>query len=111
MFCDQMRASIEAARTPARLESLARAIWQAWAVQAVSDDDAEHLAGLIHARETAARGEREPVGRVSRPTLDLPAQAAATGSCALRSDRAPPPARRLGADAAWARRALHDGRT
>src|SRR3954451_25222598 len=73
MFCDQMRASIEAARTPARLESLARAIWQAWAVQAVSDDDAEHLAGLIHARKTAARGEREPIGRApDRPSIFPP---------------------------------------
>src|SRR3954462_3305354 len=73
MFCDQMRASIEAARTPARLEDLARAIWQAWAAQAVSDDDAEHLAGLIHARKTAARGGREPGGRVpGRPSIFPP---------------------------------------
>ena len=73
MFCDQMRASIEAARTPARLEDLARAIWQAWAAQAVSDDEAEHLAGLIHVRKAAARGEREPVGRVpGRPSIFPP---------------------------------------
>src|SRR5215207_1088573 len=76
MFCDQMRASIEAARTPARLEDLARAIWQAWAAQAVSDDDAEQLAGLIHARKSAARGEREPVGRVpGRPSIFPPRRA------------------------------------
>ena len=55
MFCDQMRASIEAARTPARLEDLARAIWQAWAAQAVSDDDAEQLAGLIAEFTTATQ--------------------------------------------------------
>src|SRR4051794_17284026 len=73
MFCEQMQAAIEAARTPARLEDLARAIWQAWGSGALADADAERLAGVIHARKTAARGQRTPVGLLpGRPSIFPP---------------------------------------
>src|SRR3954469_24047724 len=76
MFCEQMQAAIEAARTPARLEDLARAIWQAWGAGAVADADAERLAGVIHARKTAARGERPAVGLLpGRPSIFPPRRA------------------------------------
>src|SRR4051794_41498447 len=63
-FCNQTAAAIDGARTLTRLDHLSKAIWQALAAEAVGDDDAQSLAERLHARKTAARGERAPVGRV-----------------------------------------------
>ena len=57
-----MSASIDAARTLTRLDHLSKAIWQALAVGAVGDDDAQALAERLHARRTVLRGEIKPVG-------------------------------------------------
>src|SRR5215212_11259405 len=54
MFAHQIAAAIEAA--PARaLDTLSRSIWQGLAAGALSDDDAQSLAELIHARRQAAK--------------------------------------------------------
>jgi hypothetical protein len=73
MFCTQMEAAIDAARTLTRLDDLAGAIWKAWAGRAVSDEDAERLAALIHARKTAQRAVYKPIGiPPGRPSIFPP---------------------------------------
>jgi hypothetical protein len=62
MFVDQMAAAINDARTMTRLDDLSRAIWQGWGANAVTDDQAQELASLIHARKLVMRGEVKPVG-------------------------------------------------
>jgi hypothetical protein len=62
LFTDTMAASIDAARTPTRLDHLSKAIWQALAAGAVGDEDAQALAERLHARRSVVRGEIKPVG-------------------------------------------------
>src|SRR5919107_3163739 len=81
MFVDQMANAIVSARTLTRLDRLSKAIWQGLVAQAVSDDQAQQLAELIHARRIIVRGDIKPVGippgrpsifpprRLQRPTL------------------------------------------
>src|SRR5215204_2312592 len=85
-FCNQMTAAIDGARTLTRLDHLSRSIWQGLAAGAVADDDAQALAERLHARRSIVRGEIKPVGIPSRPTFDLPAEAAAKGSQAPSRD-------------------------
>src|SRR4028118_713160 len=66
MFADQMSAAINQARTLTRLDDLSKAIWQGFSAHAVTDDQAQSLAELIHARRPLARGEGEPA-RLARP--------------------------------------------
>ncbi|MFD0466768.1 hypothetical protein ACFQY9_37780 [Microvirga aerilata] len=56
-----------------RLDDLSRAIWQGWGANAVTDDQAQELASLIHARKLVMRGEVKPVGipRGVRPSSRL----------------------------------------
>src|SRR5215204_1953039 len=73
MFCTQMQAAIDAARTLTRLDELAASIWKAWAGRAVSDDDAERLAAIIHARKAAQRAVYKPIGiPPGRPSIFPP---------------------------------------
>ncbi len=62
MFCDQMRAAIEEARTLTRLDALSAAVWKGWSAGAVTDEEAQRLAELVHARKIVVRGEIKPVG-------------------------------------------------
>jgi hypothetical protein len=62
MFAEQMASAINDARTMTRLDELSRAIWQGWGANAVTDDQAQELASLIHARKQVMRGEVKPVG-------------------------------------------------
>src|SRR5918993_878733 len=62
MFAEQMASAINDARTLTRLDDLSRAIWQGWGANAVTDDQAQELATLIHARKQVIRGEIKPVG-------------------------------------------------
>src|SRR4029079_2592881 len=73
MFCAQMAAAIDGARTLTRLDHLSRSIWQGLAAGAVGDDDAQSLAERLHARRSLLRGEIKPVGvPVGRPSLFPP---------------------------------------
>src|SRR5215213_5889252 len=73
MFADTMVAAIDAARTLTRLDDLAASIWKAWAGRAVSDEDAERLAALIHARKAAQRAVYKPIGiPQGRPSIFPP---------------------------------------
>src|SRR5918994_2284657 len=73
MFAEQMAGAINDARTLTRLDDLSRAIWQGWGVNAVTDDQAQELASLIHARKQAMRGEIKPVGiPPGRPSIFPP---------------------------------------
>lgn len=73
MFCDQMAAAIDGARTLTRLDHLSRSIWQGLAAGAVGDDDAQALAERLHACRAVLRGEIKPVGiPVGRPSLFPP---------------------------------------
>jgi hypothetical protein len=73
MFCDQMTAAIDGARTLTRLDHLSRAIWQGLAAGAVADDDAQALAERLHARRSIVRGEIKPVGiPAGRPSIFPP---------------------------------------
>ena len=75
MFCDQMTAAIDGARTLTRLDHLSRSIWQGLATGAVGDDDAQALAERLHARRSVLRGEIKPVGiPVGRPSIFPPRQ-------------------------------------
>src|SRR5687767_15635905 len=100
MFCDQMAAAIDGARTLTRLDHLSRSIWQGLAAGAVADDDAQAMAERLHARRSVLRGDLKPVGIPGRPTVDLPAQEAAKGSPAPAGDCPAPSPRRLRSDAA-----------
>src|ERR671912_2498698 len=73
MFAEQMASAINDARTLTRLDDLSRAIWQGWGANAVTDDQAQELASLIHARKQAMRGEIKPVGiPPGRPSIFPP---------------------------------------
>ncbi len=73
MFADQMASAINEARTLTRLDDLSRAIWQGWGANAVTDDQAQDLASLIHARRLVVRGEVKPVGiPPGRPSIFPP---------------------------------------
>jgi hypothetical protein len=73
MFAEQMANAINDARTLTRLDDLSRAIWQGWGANAVTDDQAQELASLIHARKQVMRGEIKPVGiPPGRPSIFPP---------------------------------------
>jgi hypothetical protein len=73
MFCDQMAAAIDGARTLTRLDHLSRSIWQGLAAGAVGDDDAQALAERLHACRAVLRGDLKPVGiPVGRPSIFPP---------------------------------------
>ncbi len=73
MFATQMATAINEARTLTRLDDLSRAIWQGWGANAVTDDQAQDLASLIHARRSVVRGEVKPVGiPPGRPSIFPP---------------------------------------
>jgi hypothetical protein len=73
MFAEQMAGAINDARTLTRLDDLSRAIWQGWGANAVTDDQAQDLATLIHARKQVIRGEIKPVGiPPGRPSIFPP---------------------------------------
>jgi hypothetical protein len=73
MFAEQMASAINDARTLTRLDDLSRAIWQGWGANAVTDDQAQELASLIHARKLVMRGEVKPVGiPAGRPSIFPP---------------------------------------
>src|SRR5215213_6414843 len=73
MFCDQMAAAIDGARTLTCLDHLSRSIWQSLAAGAVGDDDAQTLAERLHARRGVLRGEIKPVGLPpGRPSIFPP---------------------------------------
>jgi hypothetical protein len=73
MFAEQMASAIDDARTLTRLDELSRAIWQGWGANAVTDDQAQELASLIHARKQVMRGEVTPVGiPPGRPSIFPP---------------------------------------
>jgi hypothetical protein len=73
MFAEQMASAINDARTLTRLDDLSRAIWQGWGANAVTDDQAQDLASLIHARRLIVRGEVKPVGiPPGRPSIFPP---------------------------------------
>jgi hypothetical protein len=73
MFAEQMASAINDARTLTRLDDLSRAIWQGWGANAVTDDQAQDLASLIHARRLVVRGEVKPVGiPPGRPSIFPP---------------------------------------
>jgi hypothetical protein len=57
-----MAAAIDAARTLTRLDDLSRAIWQGMNASAVTDEQAQSLAELLHARRSVVRGDIKPVG-------------------------------------------------
>ncbi len=76
MFAEQMASAINDARTLTRLDDLSRAIWQGWGANAVTDDQAQELASLIHARKQVMRGEVKPVGiPPGRPSIFPPRRA------------------------------------
>ena len=56
MFATQMATAINDARTLTRLDDLSKAIWQGFSAHAVTDDQAQSLAELIHTRRLLARG-------------------------------------------------------
>jgi hypothetical protein len=73
MFAEQMANAINDARSLTRLDDLSRAIWQGWGANAVTDDQAQELASLIHARKQVMRGEVKPVGiPPGRPSIFPP---------------------------------------
>ena len=73
MFATQMAAAINEARTLTRLDDLSRAIWQGWGANAMTDDQAQDLASLIHTRRLVVRGEVKPVGiPPGRPSIFPP---------------------------------------
>src|SRR3954449_3248497 len=73
MFCDQMAAAIDGARTLTRLDHLSRSIWQSLAAGAVADDDAQALAEQLHARRALIRGDLKLVGLPpGRPSIFPP---------------------------------------
>lgn len=57
-----MGAAIDAARTLARMDELARRIWQGHASGALDDEAAQALAERLHERRKAVRGTIVPVG-------------------------------------------------
>jgi hypothetical protein len=73
MFATQVAAAIDAARTLTRLDHLSKDIWAAFGAGSVTDDDAGHLAELLHERRRAMRREIVPVGiPPGRPSLFPP---------------------------------------
>jgi hypothetical protein len=72
MFADQMASAIVNARTLTRLDHLSKAIWQGVVACAVSDDQAQQLAELIHARRIIVRGDVKPVGIPPRRATIFP---------------------------------------
>src|SRR4051794_32565075 len=56
-----------------RLDDLSQAIWQGWSANAVTDDQAQALASLIHDRKRVMRGEVKPIGiPPGRPSIFPP---------------------------------------
>ncbi len=73
MFVDQMTDAIVGARTLTRLDHLSKSIWQGLVAQAVTDEQAQQLAELLHARRIVVRGDIKPVGvPPGRPSIFPP---------------------------------------
>src|SRR5918994_4918546 len=73
MFAHQIADAVTRAQTLTRLDHLSRSIWQAMVANAVSDDEAQNLAELIHARRTVVRGDLKPIGiPPGRPSIFPP---------------------------------------
>lgn len=73
MFVDTMREAVEGARTLARLDELSRAIWQGHSAHGLTDEEAQRLAELLHARRAVVRGEAPKVGLPpGRPSIFRP---------------------------------------
>jgi hypothetical protein len=73
MFAEHMASAINDARTLTRLDDLSKAIWQGFSAHAVTDDQAQSLAELIHARRLTIRGEVKPIGiPPGRPSIFPP---------------------------------------
>jgi hypothetical protein len=62
MFAQQVADAVTRAHTLTRLDHLSRSIWQAMVANAVSDEQAQNLAELIHTRRSVVRGDLKPVG-------------------------------------------------
>ena len=62
MFNETMGAAIDAARTLAQLDELARRLWQGHGSGVLDDDAAQGLAERLHERRKAVRGALVPVG-------------------------------------------------
>jgi len=62
MFHAIMAAAIHGARTLAQMDALSRQVWQGHGSGAVSDDEAQALAELLHGRRSAIRDGIRPVG-------------------------------------------------
>lgn len=62
MFHASMATTIAEARTLARMDELARRLWQAHASGALDDDEAQGLAEALHERRKAVREAVVPVG-------------------------------------------------
>lgn len=89
MFIDAMRQAIAEARSLARLDELSRSIWQGFGAGAVTDDQAQELAELLHASRGIARPLQPVAPRApGRPSIFPPRRAQIT------SDRAASRARR-----------------
>ena len=58
---EQLAEAIGGAMTLARLDSLARWVWQGWSAGAVPEDAAQSLAEAVHSRKIEVRGTI-PVG-------------------------------------------------
>ena len=61
-FEERLAEAIGGARTLARLDRLARLVWQGWAAGAVPEDAAQSLAEAVHSRKIEVRGTIVPVG-------------------------------------------------
>lgn len=62
MFHATVRTAIDEARTLAQLDDLSRRIWQAHAAETVTDDEAQRLAEVLHARRAVIREAVVTVG-------------------------------------------------
>lgn len=76
---EQLAEAIGGARTLARLDSLARLVWQGWSAGAVPEDAAQSLAEAVHSRKVEVRGTIVPVGiPAGRQTIFRPRRAQVT---------------------------------
>lgn len=74
MLANQVAAAIDAARSPADLDAVARNLWRYLADGAIDDTEADRLSGLLQARRDRARpksreGGGEPTSTPAHPRL------------------------------------------
>lgn len=73
MLVDQISATIEAARSVAALDHVAKLVWQALGSDALAEAEADALLSLIQGRRQAAREAHKPVGiPPGRPSIFPP---------------------------------------